>query len=80
MKISGGDYYLDDTNEPKSKSGSRRFAPVLAFLLLIVGGSYLVQTTLAASISLNSGSEVEFGQGVTATAACSGDTPLTVTP
>jgi hypothetical protein len=80
VKISGGDYYFDDTNEPKSKSGSRRFAPVLAFLLLIVGGSYLVQTTLAASISLNSGSEVEFGQGVTATAACSGDTPLTVTP
>ena len=46
---------------------------------MIIGGTY-VQTTLAANISLNSGSRVEFGQGVSMVAACSGANSLTVTP
>lgn len=39
-----------------------------------------MQTTLAANISLNTDSPIEFGQGVTATTACSGATNLTITP
>ena len=50
----------------------------------IVGSSLLVATlvfgsTLAATISINTG-PVEFGQGVASTTACSGDTPISVTP
>ena len=40
----------------------------------------MVQTTLAANISLNTGSPLEFGQGISATTACSGATNLTITP
>ncbi len=37
-------------------------------------------STLAASISLNEGDPVEFGQGVAITAACNGDVDITFTP
>ena len=73
------DFYYDDPVE--EASGTRRnFKNVLALILVIaVGGTYL-QTTLAANINLNSGLVVNFGQGVSATTACSGSTSLVVTP
>jgi len=52
---------------------------VIAFTL-VIGAGYFLQTTLAANISINSGASVEFGQGIQVTAACSGSTPLTMTP
>ena len=73
------DIYSDDPVDSIPNPGKRKLSSILAFLLLLVGGTYLVQTTLAANISLNSG-PVEFGQGVTQTAACSGATNLTITP
>jgi len=39
-----------------------------------------LQSTLAANLSINSGTPVEFGQGISATTACSGETVLTMTP
>jgi hypothetical protein len=54
--------------EPKK----RKLPAILAFLLLFAGGSYFVQTTLAADISINSGS-VEFGQGMMQSVACDDD-------
>ncbi len=73
------DIYFDDPVE-ESTGKRRNFKGVLALVLLMVlGGSY-IQTTLAANINLNSGSSVEFGQGVAATTACSGATNLTITP
>jgi len=80
MSRSGPDFYDDEQIEGAPEPFKRKFAPVLSFLLLLVGGTYLVQTTLAANIALNTGSPVEFGQGVTATSACSGATNLTITP
>jgi hypothetical protein len=74
------DYYRNDPADLIESSPKRKLPGVIAFLLLLVGGTYLVQTTLAANISLNSGGPVEFGQGITSTAACSGATNLTVTP
>jgi hypothetical protein len=52
-------------------------------LVLGVGalvGVIALGSTLAASINLNSGAPVEFGQGVAQTAACSGDNSIIVTP
>ena len=80
MTPSHNDFYSDDPINLSPVQGKRKFSSILAFLLLLVGGTYLVQTTLAANISLNTGSPIEFGQGVTATAACSGATNLTITP
>ena len=72
-------YYSDDPDEFNDQPQKKKLPAILAFLLLLVGGSYLVQTTLAANISINSG-PVEFGQGRTQTVACSGATNLTITP
>ena len=72
--------YFDDPVEDSGRTLKKKFSSILAFLLLLVGGTYLVQTTLAANIALNSGSPIQFGQGVTATTACSGATNLTITP
>jgi len=72
--------YFDDPVDLVNLPRKKNLSSVLAFLLLIVGGTYFVQTTLAANISLNSSAAVEFGQGVAMTAACSASTVLTVTP
>jgi hypothetical protein len=74
------DFFSDDPIETSSNPRNRKLPAILAFLLLMVSGSYLIQTTLAANISLNSGAPVEFGQGLTQTVACSGATNLTITP
>ena len=74
------DFYSDDPIEETPNPIKRKFSSVLAFILLLVGGTYLVQTTLAANIAINTGAPVEFGQGVAATTACSGATNLTITP
>ena len=80
MSYSRYDFYSDDPIEETPNPIKRKFSSILAFLLLVVGGTYLVQTTLAANISLNTGAPVEFGQAVAATTACSGATNLAVTP
>lgn len=73
------DFYYDD---PVGEStGTRKnFRGVLALILLFVAGGTYLQTTLAANINLNSGGRVEFGQGISMVAACSGSNSLTVTP
>lgn len=43
-------------------------------------GIISISSTLAAGITLNSGSVVEFGQGMSTAVACSGDTELTLIP
>jgi hypothetical protein len=80
MTPTNHDFYSDDPIQVTDSPVKKRFSSILALLLLIVGGTYLVQTTLAANIAINTGAPVEFGQGVTATAACSGGTDLTITP
>jgi hypothetical protein len=73
-------FYHDDPEQEFQSPAKKKFSSIIAFLLFLVGGTYLVQTTLAANISLNTGSPLEFGQGISATTACSGATSLTITP
>ena len=80
MSYSQHDFYSDDPIEDSSNPVKKKFSSILALVLLLVGGTYLTQTTLAANISLNSGSSVQFGQGVSTTTTCSGATNLTITP
>jgi hypothetical protein len=73
------DFYHDD---PVDEQVVRRSKPKAIFgsaLLLLAGGLFL-NTTLAANISLNSGGKVEFGQGVSVTTGCSGESAITATP
>ena len=79
MGASVSDFYHDD---PVEELGTPRKKPKALFgsvLLLFAGGLFL-NTTLAANINLNSGGKIEFGQGVSVTAACAGSSTLTVTP
>jgi len=72
------DGYHDDPVElvsPKRKKTS-----VLAALVIFAVGGFYLQSTLAANLSINSKTALEFGQGISQTTACSGDTNLTSTP
>lgn len=80
MNHSVDEHYHDDPSNLDQISDRKKLPSFVAFLLLVFGGTYFVQTTLAANISLNTGAPVEFGQGITQAAACSGATNLTVTP
>ena len=72
------DFYHDDPIEEISKTKSQfKFLTTGA---LILGSILFFQGTFAGNVSLNSGSGVEFGQGVSQAVACSGDTDLTLTP
>jgi hypothetical protein len=72
------DSYHDDPIEEISKTKSHfKFLTTGA---VILGSVLFFQSTLAGNISLSSGSGIEFGQGVSQTVACSGETSLTLTP
>ena len=72
------DFYHDDPIEvePKRKL-QRKFLTTATVLFASV---LFFQSTFAGNISLNSGAGIEFGQAVSQTVACSGDTSLTATP
>lgn len=72
------DFYHDDPIEvePKRKL-QRKFLTTATVLFASV---LFFQGTFAGNISLNSGAGIEFGQAVSQTVACSGETSLTVTP
>ena len=72
------DFYHDDPIEETSKTKPR--FKFLTTGVVIIGSIFFFQSTLAGNISLNSGRGIEFGQGVSQTVACSGETALTLTP
>jgi hypothetical protein len=72
------DYFSDDPVGFKEQPQKRKIPALFGALLLLVGGSFFVQTTLASSISLNAGAPVEFGQGVSQATAC--DSSVVITP
>jgi hypothetical protein len=81
MAKSESDFYHDDPVDfDSTPSSKKKFSSLIAFLLLAVGGTFFVQTTLAANFNLNTGSPLEFGQGTLQTVACSGESQLTITP
>jgi hypothetical protein len=72
------EFYHDD---PFEVDNTTKFRTKFATSAAVIFASILFfQSTFAGNISLNSGSGVEFGQGVSQTVACSGATSLTVTP
>ena len=72
-------YYHDDPVDESRHRGSI-FSSALALVLLLAGGIFFLQSTLAANISLNSGRSIEFGQAVSQAVACSGSQNVTVAP
>lgn len=72
--------YYDDPSEHESNTLTKNVSKLLASVLLIIGGGFFIHSTLSASLNLNNGVSVEFGQGITQTAACSGSRSVVVTP
>lgn len=72
------DLYHDDPIEPQAPK--RQKTQALAALLLLAVGGFFLQSTLAANLSINSATPIEFGKGISQTTACSGATSLTMTP
>ena len=72
------DFYHDDPIEeiPRSKLRSQ----LLTTGAVIIGSIFFFQSTFAGNVSLNSGTGIEFGQGVSQAVACSGDASVTLTP
>ena len=70
---------LDFSDQGPKPSGQKKSLRTILGIGALVGVIAL-GTTLASSISLNSGAPVEFGQGVAQTTACSGNDPIIVTP
>jgi len=67
---------LGGSFEPSGRPSKKKFKVVLGIGLL--AGVLGMGSTLAATISLGTGANVEFGQGISATTAC--DPEVTVTP
>ncbi len=80
MLLFGKEDQDDFASSVERVSPLKRAQSLVVAFSLVLGAGYFLQTTLAANISINSGASVEFGQGIQVTAACSGSTPLTLTP
>lgn len=74
------DSYHDDPTLFQPKRVRKKISQYLVALLVLMGGIFFLQTTLAANLNLNSGSALEFGQGISQTVACSGSDSLILTP
>ena len=72
--------YHDDPIHVQPSQGKKAPSAFFALLLLVVAATYFIQTTLASNISINSGSAVEFGQGVLQATACTGASQISITP
>ena len=72
-------FYHDDPVNERSSGPGNKLSGFLAVLLLAAAGFYL-QSTFAANITINSAVPLEFGQGISQTVSCSGNTALTITP
>jgi hypothetical protein len=73
------DFYHDDPCDFEQPP-KRKFSTLLGLIALIATGTFFIQTTLAANISLNPGTPIEFGQGIAQLTACSGSNSIIVTP
>jgi len=73
---------FEDAPAPKRAAKKRNVNSSRKTILGIAAAAAIavVGSTLAANISINTGSSLEFGQGLTATAACSGSQSITMTP
>lgn len=78
--VAWDEVYRDEVQgQLRSKPAKRNSHSFALLVLLFIGSSIFLKGTFAANVALGSGA-VEFGQGVQLTTACSGSTPVTVTP
>ena len=80
LDIESQNYYWDDPEENEEERPRRKIGAIFLSILLLVGTSFFVKTTLAANIKLNTLGQVEFGQGQQQQTSCTNGSYLTLTP
>ena len=70
--------YSDDPIYDEAEPRSKWFIAVVITALILAG--FAIKNVWAANVALNSGIPIEFGQGVSTTAACSGNNSIIVKP
>jgi hypothetical protein len=68
-----------DEPQLEDKKAFRRNISILTILIVALS-AIVLRTTLASNISINTGSPIQFGQGLAMTTNCSGSTALTLLP
>jgi len=71
---------LDFSETPKRGKATSRKSLKMVLGIGVISGAFALSSTLASNIALNDGGNVEFGQGVAQTTACSNGESLMVTP
>jgi hypothetical protein len=71
---------LDFNETPSRGKATSRKSLKLVLGIGVISGAFALSSTLAASINLNSGDPVEFGQGIAQITECSNGQSLIVTP
>ena len=71
---------LDFSETPSRGKATSRKSLKLVLGIGVISGAFALSSTLAANIALNDSGNVEFGQGVAQTTACSDGQSLIVTP
>jgi len=71
---------LDFNETPSRGKATSRKSLKMVLGIGVISGAFALSSTLASNIALNDGGNVEFGQGVAQTTACSDGQSLIVTP
>jgi hypothetical protein len=77
------DFYHDDPDQEINDKPDRKKNILIGFcasVVLLISAIFYLPSSIGGSIAVNTGIDVDFGKGRSATVACSGTTSLTMTP
>jgi hypothetical protein len=77
------DFYHDDPDQEINDKPDRKKNILIGFcasVVLLISAIFYLPSSIGGSIAVNTGTNVDFGKGRSATVACSGNTSLTLTP
>jgi hypothetical protein len=77
------DFYHDDPEQETNDKPDRKKNIVIGFcasVVLLISAIFYLPSSIGGSIAVNTGTNVDFGKGISSNVACSGNTSLTMTP
>jgi hypothetical protein len=77
------DFYHDDPEQETNDKPDRKKNIVIGFcasVVLLISAIFYLPSSIGGRITINTGTNVDFGKGISANVACSGNTSLTMTP
>ena len=74
------DDYAEYSDDPELEVTKRKSRPAVILKFGALSIAAVMGTTLAANININSGSNREFGQGISLATSCSGSESISIKP